>query len=442
MEISVPPQEGLPWVFTEKPVTAWGGLRLIQEMLLRMKFRDVLRESGLPEPGSNRGFDPVVMMETFMVCVWAGGVRFSHTGLVRFDEALRTMFGWKKVASTSTFTRFFRRFDREQVDEVFGRINRWFWEQMPSQTLTLDLDSSVVVRYGEQEGTAVGYNPTKQGRRSHQPLFAFVADIRMVLHAWMRAGNVGAGNGTEVFFNEAEALLGKRHRIGLVRADAGFYDGDFLGQLEGKEIDYVVAAKLHPPLKHRIMAERNWIAIGDGIAVAEFEHSCIHWKRSRRFIAVRQEKKVRPNALGKELFEVPGYLFQAYVTSLRLSPGEIWKIYRGRGDSENRIAELKHDFGMSGFCLDSFYGTEAAFRTVILAYNLMSVFRQALLQAPKAVRLSTMRFQCFALGSWVGREGRSRVIRISLARERRPWFTGLFERIEGLGPPWPVSVKA
>lgn len=185
-------------------------------------------------------------------------------------------------------------------------------------------------------------------------------------------------------------------------------------------------------------APQRWLEIGEGVSVAEVEYEGIYWSKPRRLVMVRQEIARRPKALGKELFDLPGYKFQAYVTTLELPAAEVWRLYRGRGDSENRILELKHDFGLNGFCLDSFYATEAAFRTVILAYNLMSVFRQALLKAPQAVRLSTMRFQCFALGSWIGRNGRENVLRISLPLRRRPWFDGLFARTSNLQAPWPI----
>ena len=152
METNFPIEAGIPFEFSDKAVTPWGGLRLVQEMLIRMRFRDALKASGLPQPQSNRGYDPVVMMEAFIVCVWIGGVRFSHTSVVRFDEALREIFGWERVASVSTYTRWFRRFKQREVDEVFGSLGRWFWDQLSPRTITLDLDSSVVTRYGKQEG--------------------------------------------------------------------------------------------------------------------------------------------------------------------------------------------------------------------------------------------------------------------------------------------------
>ncbi len=438
METSFPIEQGLPFQFTNKPVTPWGGLRLVQEMLLRMRLREALAASGLPQPGSNRGYDPIVMMEAFLVCVWIGGVRFSHTSVVRFDEALCEIFGWKQVASVSTFTRWFRRFKRKEVDQVFDSLNRWFWEQLSPRTITLDLDSSVVTRFGKQEGAVHGYNRQKFGKPSHRPLFAFAADWRMVLNAWLRPGNTNDNNGVEGFLIESIALLGARHRVGLIRADSGFYDGKFLGTLESTPIPYIVSARMTRPLRHQVADEKHWLNIEPGIAVAEFQYQGIRWLKARRMVIVRHELRRMPHALGRELIEVPGYKFSAFVTTLDLPPAEIWRLYNGRCDSENRIAELKGDFGLNGFCLDPFYATEAAFRSVLLAYNLMSLFRQALLQAPAAIKLSTMRFQCFALGAWIGREGRKKVLRISLEARRRPWFEGLFAKISAFRCPWPA----
>ena len=47
----------------------------------------------------------------------------------------------------------------------------------------VDFDSTVITRYGNQEGSAKGYNPTKKGRKSHHPLMAFVSQTRMVANA-------------------------------------------------------------------------------------------------------------------------------------------------------------------------------------------------------------------------------------------------------------------
>ena len=53
--------------FSGKAVTAWGGLALMQRMLTVIGFRQAAALWSLPQPGSNRGFDPVVLVEQFLV---------------------------------------------------------------------------------------------------------------------------------------------------------------------------------------------------------------------------------------------------------------------------------------------------------------------------------------------------------------------------------------
>jgi len=107
-----------------------------------LTFR-ILRNEFFDKPGSNCGYDPIVMIESFWVNVWLGGVNFSHTAMVRFDDGLKKIFGWKRLPCVSTYTRFFKRFKREDIDNIFGKINRWFFEQMPERSFTVDLDSTV-----------------------------------------------------------------------------------------------------------------------------------------------------------------------------------------------------------------------------------------------------------------------------------------------------------
>ncbi|MFN4075193.1 MAG: transposase, partial [Cloacibacterium sp.] len=59
---------------------------------------------------------------------------------------------------------------------------------------------------------------------------------------------------------------------------------------------------------------------------------------------------------------------------------DVWRTYRNRGDAENRIKELKADFGAESFNLKGFFPTEAALIFSMIAYNLMSIFRLFVLQ--------------------------------------------------------------
>ena len=124
------------------------------------------------------------------------------------------------------------------------------------------------------------------------------------------------------------------------------------------------------------------------------------------------------------------------MTSLRLPPEQVRRLYLGRADSENRIKELLQDFAMAGFTSDKFWATEAAFRMALYAYNLMSLFRQALLGRASNQTLSTLRVQCFAIGAGLGRAANKQILRLGLSPPRRQWFEGLFSAAQQITTPY------
>ena len=236
---------GLSYEFTDKEVSPWGGLRLIEEVYRKSGLKDFLEDEcpDLPVPGSNRGYSSLDLIEGLMVSVILGAKRLSHTGTLRYDQVVQRIFGWKRgMASQSTFSRFLRKFDQELNDSVFPSINRFWFNQIKMDKLTIDFDSTVLVRHGQQEGVEVGYNPKKPGRGSHHPLMAFVAELKMVANAWMRTGDSVASTDFEEFFDELLTIIPK-DRIGLFRADSGFYGKDMLNRLEEERIDYIVAQR-------------------------------------------------------------------------------------------------------------------------------------------------------------------------------------------------------
>ena len=130
--------------------------------------------------------------------------------------------------------------------------------------MTLDLDSSVVTRYGEQEGAKVGYNPHKPGRPSHHPIIAFMPEMRMVVNAWMRPGNTADLSNYRSFLDETFSILSNK-KVGLVRADSGFFSNGFMEYCEARQLNYITAVKFYKPIKHEVFHQKAWIALHDGI---------------------------------------------------------------------------------------------------------------------------------------------------------------------------------
>jgi hypothetical protein len=76
--------------------------------------------------------------------------------------------------------------------------------------------------------------------------------------------------------------------------------------------------------------------------------------------------------------------------------------------------------------MDSFCATETAMRFVMVAYNLMSLFRLLTLQKHPSPTLVTLRFNCFAVGSWMEHN----LLKMSVPLKRRKWHNSLFAFVE------------
>lgn len=431
--------------YTDKEITPWSGILLLKKMVDKMRLDECLRTLSLPQQGSNRGYSPEQLIKQFMTSIWCGANKFEHTEVTRQDDVIRQFWGFECMAGHKSFQRFFNKFDLAINQKVFTQLFQWFFQNLRFNNFTLDVDSTIHTRYGNQQGAKRGYNPKKPGRASHHPLMAFVAECKMVANFWLRSGDAYTSNNIEAFLDDTfEKLQGKE--IGLFRADSGFYDKKVFNYLESRQINYIVAVRLYKPVQILIAAHKTWTQLSNGIEIAESQYQSPLWNKSRRIIMVRQHIPTRPKASGKilKLFEDQGiykqYRYSCFITNLNLPAQIVWQSYRMRADAENRIKELKHDFGSDSFNLKNFYATEAALNFVMMAYNFISLFRQVVLNTKVHEQMKTLRYKIFAIGGYITKNGNQRILKLSLAMKRRQWFSGLWLHTNNINsPPFLIS---
>ena len=104
----------------------------------------------------------------------------------------------------------------------------------------------------------------------------------------------------------------------------------------------------------------------------------------------------------------------------------VWHLYRQRANAENKIKEPKYDFGADSFNLHDFNATEASLNWVMMAYYFISLFRQVVLGTNVHQRMKTLRYQIFAIGGYLVKNGSQRILKLSLNMNNREWFTGLW----------------
>jgi Transposase DDE domain group 1 len=418
----------------------------LKRMLDGLGFTAAMQSWDLPQPGSNRGYAPEQLIEQMIVSIWCGAARFVHADITRLDSTLIRLFGWSKAAGHKAIVRLFQRFDQMSATHVQMSSYQWLFNKLGLGPVTLDVDSSVLTRWGSQiEGGAKGYNPKNRGRASHHPLLAFVADWRLVANFWLRPGNTSSSNNVLAFLEAMLANLGTT-TVGLFRADSGFYDKAIVALLKGRKINHIISARLTQALQQAIVDLCQWQDVAPGLQVSELRYQPHGWEEPQRLVVIRQHMQRKASGVpGKTLSlfaddpDLQGWRYGAMLTDMSLPAIEVWNLYRGRADCENRIKELKADFGLDSFVLRDFWATEAALGVSMLAYNLMSVFRHTVMRQRVHHTLATLHHKVLAVGAfWENPKVKPDMptLRLAVARQRRHWFEGLWAHAGE-----PVSLK-
>lgn len=419
--------------FTNKTLTSWGGTAsLISRFIDRINFRDFIENNFPITETSNNSTGTYSKIISLFITILNGGNRFSHLNLLNRDsKVFEKCFRIDKIPKSSTsITRFWNKFNRQALNEKLSEVCLRFCKSLIDQAGlvqdSLRFDSTVITRYGSQEGAKRGYNPRKKGRPSHQPQIAFLGS-GFTVNMWNRSGNISSGNGIIEFFNQTVTSLDKM-QITRILGDSGYYGSTFIDHLEKQNYEYVISVPIIPVLQKMIYNLDNWTTVADGIEVSEFmfQHTAENWDKNRRYIAIRQEIRKRPKAPGKQMkiFEILGedvtYRHQLLITNnIQNSPYEIWNFYKPRANDENIIENLKNGFGFDAFNLNSFWATDAILMTICLIYHNLFVYlmKNVLNPSHDKQKMRTIRMRFLIIPGMLGKDGRVDILRLGIGNK-------------------------
>ena len=141
---------------TPKPITAWGGMAIFAAFAEAVGLRKLAERSLMGMVRTSPNAIPVSdLLLGFMVGVLTGASRMLHLERLRADTALRTMFGISRFVAPTTYARFFQSMQGQARTHFWETVTAWTLERLPARPegYTLDIDSTVVERFGEQEGS-------------------------------------------------------------------------------------------------------------------------------------------------------------------------------------------------------------------------------------------------------------------------------------------------
>ena len=417
--------QGIKIGYTDKKITSYGGFSLLGKFFEKIELQEHLNQIMPMEELSPNAMAPASKLMGFMTLAIAGASRFSHMLYLGHPECIKEVFGLERLPlAGTTLTRYFNKIKTMlQANQVSDSAWKYIkkivnWDDIKEDWLRFD--STVITRYGNQEGAKKGYHPKKKGRPAHHPILAFLNSGRIVIDIWNRAGDTCSSNNILPFFEKVyNRLIGVINIKGIL-ADAGFYDLAFIKSIESKGLTYIITARLYYSVQSKIYSLKNWQAVEAGIWVSEFEFQHDAWDKKYRYVVIRQSIKQKKNPLGKQLklFETDdesnGYRYGIWITNLDEEAVSVWRTIRRRANDENVIKELKEDLALSGFVMQGFFATEAAFSIRVLLYNLLLVFRTIFLpEKEQNHRISTLRFKYFTIPAHLGRSSTGKWLRLS-----------------------------
>jgi hypothetical protein len=421
--------------FTDQRVSPHAGLAPFLGFLHWHQVPKLLSQVLPHAPTSNNASAPADTALGFLAGIVSGAKKLVQGSHLRGDELLARLLRVGRWPSQPTLTRFFQVFDGAAVNlRAFDPLWRWGLERLSSRAggHTLDLDSTQLLHedHHHAEGIRTGHTP-RGLKRCWNPLLGFLGEAKLVCGFWLRPGNTVSFNNVVGFTLALLERLPRYVRIGLVRADSGFFFEEWLQLLEEKGLRYIVVGKLYHPVRSLIGRQQQWQSTEvEGTEVCDLLHQEWSWGRARRVILVRHRVADKQRPGGKMLVDLPGYLFQVLVTNLGPAVGaiDVWRRYNGRAGCENVIKELDAHFALPQLCLKTFWSSEAALSLAVFAYNLCVLFQRHLGWQDR-VSASTLRFRLFVTAGIISRSGGRDTLRLAVPLPQRPWWRSLFEKL-------------
>ena len=360
--------------FNAGQLTHFGGIYLLHRFLQQTQLRTFLCQRFRINERNNY----FTITERLFALIYPMILGLNKVELVKLigdNGVFQYLTGLPRIPNPTTL----RRFLIDKVDTLLPRLksahNVLRSHFLPAHSsYWLDFDSTAKTLYGHQEGVVKGYNPGKRGKKSYHPLICSEAHFQDCLGGELRYGNAHTADGVDEMLDQALMILPPGSQRLRVRADAGFYDGNFIAKLSQNKIDFAVVAKMTNPIKRKLPGLR-YTKVNEIESTAKFKHQPDKWKRAYQFIVLREKLSEERKAQLK-LFTMDKYAYHVIVSNLQLTPYNIFGFYGGRTGLERIIRTLKEDYPYATAPTNNFAANALYAELSLLAYNIVIWFRR------------------------------------------------------------------
>ena len=349
------------------------------------------------------------------------------------DPAMRWIVGGRAVDDQAASTSQMGRFETEvlthksNLTALADLSGRWIdavHARRPSNTVVLDMDSSVSPTYGDQEGTA--YNG-HFGCTCYHPLFVFnqFGDLERCA---LRSGNVHSADNWRAVLEPVVARYRETVKWRFFRGDAAFALPDLYEFLEAEGYKYAIRLKANGVLQAHIahLLKRPVGRPPNHVRRfhASFGYQAGSWNKKRRVVA---KVEWHPG----ELYPRVGFI----VTNLTRPANRVVTFYNQRGTAEQYIKEGKNAVKWTRLSCHSMRGNSVRLQLHALAYNLANALRTLVLpDEMERWSMTTLREKLVKIGAKVIGHARYTVFQMAEVAVPRDLFRRILNMIDDLRP--------
>jgi hypothetical protein len=248
-------------------VTPLGQLPFFIEFLKLGGLFDAFVEDCPLEMTSPNAPSKTNVIGTLTLSILAGHRRYAHVTAMRSDGVNPGLLGMTKVVSEDSLRRSLTKIPQEGGINWLQKSFYKCYAPLLSIPWIMDVDTSVKVLYGEQEGAVVGYNPKKPGRPSHTYHTYFMGNLRLVLDVDVQPGNQMASSFTAPNMWGVLDSIPRSQWPAFLRGDCGFGTDGVMSACEERGLPYLFKLKQTKNVAKEIknlMLSQGWMDAGQG----------------------------------------------------------------------------------------------------------------------------------------------------------------------------------
>jgi hypothetical protein len=429
---------------TNDQLTSRAGLLTIAQLMESMQLAERV-DKHFPNPKSNRGFMPSVYIQTLVLMQHQGYFHLDEVRHLNDDTALTEMLGLTTIPSASTLGAWLRKMgDSNEAIQAWETVNKAVLQATlhRRKRVTLDIDATEVVAH--KADAKWTYNKNK----GYMPMVGHIAETGQVVSCDFRQGNASPSKQNFEFIQQCQRALPHGCTVGALRIDAAGYQTRIIQYCDEQQIDYAIRAKMSSSVRRHLsqLSEVDWKPLIKRNGQAS-EHQSTHrmphciGDYEHAFDLVVQRQPIRQSVLDldentdSQAHCAEGFIYRAIATNRSaLSDSEIIHWYNQRAeDSENRIKELKLDFGGDTLPCSDFNANALYFHIAALSYNLFALMRQLLPEDLANHRATTIRWRLYGMAAkWV-RTGRK--VWLKLQQANKNLLERVLEALRRFDPP-------